>query len=158
MNSSKHCSFCQRLLISHYCPTDTIQLPGGHVTSSKTLSDITRLGTEFTGKRSWPSEERAAAAACGRKTAETARPRRPFRMGEERHTALERKAVQNKSSQKKMSADHECIKNRDVKSSYGNPGECRPFSHCKSNLNRARKWTAITRVPIFLTSLHFIHS
>ena len=45
------------------------------------------------------------------------------------HTTVERNSVQNKIPQKKMSADNECMKCRDVKNAYGNPGEWCPFSH-----------------------------
>ena len=58
-----------------------------------------------------------------------------------------------------MSADHECLKNKDVKNAYGHPGDCHPFSqYCKSNLNSAREWTAITMVPIYNTDILTAHT
>ena len=71
------------------------------------------------------------------------------------HTTLERKVGQNKSPQEKVSADYECMKNKDIKSAYGNPGDYCPFSHCKLDLNSAGRWTAIT---ICTFAIHILYT
>ena len=57
-----------------------------------------------------------------------------------------------------MSADHEFMKCEDVKKSYGNPGNCCPFpSNVKSQFT-VWKWTAITRVSIFISDILTPHT
>ena len=73
------------------------------------------------------------------------------------HTTLERKVGQNKTPETKMSADHECMKNKDGKSAYGNPSDYSPFPHFESDLNSPRKWTAIARVSIYIFDIITLH-
>ena len=77
------------------------------------------------------------------------------------HNTLEPKVGWNKGPQKKVSADHECMKGNDVRNVYGNPGDCRPFSSTVWIRFTVWKWMAITRDPmctVLLTSIFFIHS
>ena len=64
------------------------------------------------------------------------------------HATPEPKFRGIKNSQTIMSAEHEWMKCNFVKNVCGILGDCCQFSLCKSDLNSASKWTAITRVPI----------